>query len=167
MAEIIPYLNGDVCLLTGIASYRVSLDEIVAINRPISSGLLKPEYSFAVLYANLQRITVYGVDSEETSATYELLMAHWESFNRHNNLYENSSEPPVTYALSGYRVQVTWGGSVVIVYLKELAGIKLVGKGLVVNYHGKAATIFQSENPAYLTRLQSGIEKHLREVVFV
>lgn len=167
MAEIIPYLNGDVCLVTGVASYRISLDEVVAINRPVSSGLLKPEYSFSVIYANNQRITVYSIDAEESAGSHEVLMAHWESFNRHNNLYENSSEVPVTYALSGYRIQVTWGGNTVIVYLKDLAGIKLVSKGLVVHYHGKAPTTFQSENPAYLTRLQNGLEKHLREVVFV
>lgn len=161
MAELIPYANNDVCLTTKKGHYRIPLENVVAIEVPACMGVLYPDHYFLVKYSGNQQLLVHDADEMGITETFDLLLAHWESFNRHNRVYENSSTPAKTTLLANSRVLVEWGGNTVVVYLAEIEGMKETGKGLVVNYHGKNSITFMSEKPTMISTLRSGIESYL------
>lgn len=167
MAELIAYVNNDVCLSTKKGHYRIPLEDVVAIEVPVCTGVLYPDHYFLVKYTNNQQLVVHGGDEESITEAFDLLLAHWESFNRHNRVYENSNAPAKTTKLPNSRVMIQWGGNTVVVYLAEIEGMKETGKGLVVHYHGKDSITFMSEKPANISTLRSGIESYLNEVKFV
>lgn len=167
MAELIPYANNDVCLTTQKGHYRIPLEDVVAIEVPTCMGVLYPDHYFLVKYNGNQQLLVRDADEVAITEAFDLLLAHWESFNRHNRVYENSNSAAKTTKLSNSRAMVQWGGNTVVIYLAEIEGMKETGKGLVVNYHGKSPITFMSEKPSLISTLRSGIESYLNEVKFV
>lgn len=167
MAEITAYVNNDVCLSTGKGNYRIAFDDLLAIESPKTTGMFNPDFSFSLKFLGNRYLEIYDTTMEDLTQGYELLLAHWESFNRHNRVFENSNGPGKTSKLSDGRILVNWGGNQVIIYLSDLEGVKNIGKGLRIFYHTRQPTTFLSEKPENINLLQSGLETHIREVKVV
>lgn len=165
MSELVAFSNKSIILTTGKGSYSIFLPDVVSVEEAFETGFVRVEGAFTVRLVKGGQVVVYAIDAEEATAARETLMGYWDSYLRHNEVYENSSQPPKTTLLKGNRLQVTWGGNTVVLRLNELEGLKLDNKSLRAIYPDDCV-IFASDMTAFLATLKSGIEAYLKGVEF-
>lgn len=162
MSDIVIYANDDLSVTTGSGTYRVELSRLVSVGEVRESNFLQNDASFSLFYPGPSPVPIVSPNKDIAQGVREIILAHWDSYLRHRNVYENSSSPPKTTLLDSDRFLVEWGGNTVIVYCRELDGIKDSGTHLLLNYRDGSTVTFMSTDREYLDRLHSGIKSQLQ-----
>lgn len=162
MSKIELINNDTLFITTAKGTWAIENKDIRAIREVSSTRGLYPAHSLPVWLKDGSIVHIaYDKETEATDG-FKLIVAQWLNWLSHVDVYENSSQHPVTRPLVNGNLELTWGANSIQLELDKYVSSRIEHQLLRIRYNDGRELRLTGTQPEYFIPVTDAINFALR-----